>query len=124
MTTYLIVTVFSDRKFSLYLFVEDEMGIMISKCVCKVMTMKLFPRKEDGKLDLKAFFALPKPEQEEAQAWLQENGKASEKMMFAFAKKAVEQDRQERHARETRSVVQPKGEERATHSSSSTKAKK
>lgn len=86
--------------------------------------MKLFPRKEDGKLDLKAFFALPKPEQEEAQAWLQENGKPSEKMMFALAQKNIQKDREDRHAREKRSAVLPKDKELAARSSTTPKAKK
>ena len=86
--------------------------------------MKEFPRTKEGKLDLKAFFALTKPEQDEAQAWLQDNGKTSEKMMFAYAQKAISIDREERHARESRPTIQPKHEERTAHSSSTTKAKK
>lgn len=32
--------------------------------------MKQFPRKEDGKLDLKAYLSLPPDEQQEAEQWL------------------------------------------------------
>lgn len=69
--------------------------------------MKQFPRKEDGKLDLKAYLSLPPDEQQEAEQWLQENGSFKDKLMFSQTQQAIANDKKLQEHRATRSQPNP-----------------